>query len=243
MNASVLNFAKTEIRFQLRNLYLKLFHVRLCVEFSSGNRTPAKPGIYFKQLSNSTSTITQFTSPPAPLRPSAEREKFSFCFPIKAKGQETDLDKKKNEGSKNKDEEGKEKGEKLEGNENSRIPVSGNHSSVIKSPVNTDDHTSPKDSETLDTAQTPLASNSVSSDTQPRLSPDKQSERESASEKSLPAKKEEQRRSPSPTRKPRPPPLFIPRAVVQGKHTPQPAGKTVLGHNLQSGHTASLPTL
>ena len=166
--------------------------------------TPVKSGIYFHRTPSTTSTMTKPSTPPTtkatPLASPSQRAKFTFTIPMKNKGLNTDQSKPKSEAGKL-------------GEKEVSSPSTENAHSDPKSPI----ASSVKKAETVAKSET----------TEKEAKPDG-SEKEKLKEplvESFPLKKEEKERSGSPSKKPRPPPLFIPRPVAQGKGTPVSASK------------------
>ena len=177
--------------------------------------TPVKSGIYFHRTPSSTSTATKPSTTPTtqqtpsvPLASPSQRAKFTFTIPTKNKGPKTDLSKAKVESK-----ELREKDVKTEDRDKLSSPVTENARSELKSPITS----SVKNPET----------GTESGTTQRAAKPDT-SQKEKPNEptiESFPLKKEEKEKSVLPSKKPRPPPLFIPRPVVQGKGTPMSASR------------------
>lgn len=98
-----------------------------------------------------------------------------------------------------------------------------NTSSEIKSPIASSD----KRAETVAQSEASKSSaklDSSSVNAKSHISASHKEKTKTSSEEGFPLKKEEKEKVVSP-KKPRPPPLFIPRAVVQGKGTPSSARK------------------
>lgn len=177
--------------------------------------TSVKPGIYFNRTPASTSTMPKPSTTPstnhAPsvsLASSLQRPKFTFTIPVKSKGVKTDLNKAKTE-----EKELGEKSEKVAGKDKVGSPLTEATRSEVKSPITSSE-------KKLETVTESEASQNVTA--KPDVS---NKDKIKDSSENVPLRKEGKEGSVSPSRKPRPPPLFIPRVVVQGKGTPSSAGK------------------
>jgi len=147
-------------------------------------------------------------APSVPLASSSQRPKFTFTIPVKSKGVKTDLNKAKTE-----ERELGEKREKIAGKDKVGSVLTEATRSEIKSPITSSE-------KKLETATETEAVQNVTA--KPDVS---NKEKIEDSSENVPLRKEGKERSDSPSKKPRPPPLFIPRAVAQGKGTPLSAGK------------------
>ena len=101
-----------------------------------------------------------------------------------------------------------------------------NAQSEVKSPIASSD----KRTETVTQSESSQSPAKIDGSTGDEKSHDSLNQKEKAkmsSEESVSSKKEEKGKIISSPKKPRPPPLFIPRAVVQGKGTPQSACKSL----------------
>ena len=154
------------------------------------------------------------TTPTAsvPLASPAQRPKFTFTIPIKNKGAKTDLNKAKME-----EKELGEKNEKISAKDKLSSPSTEKAHSELKSPITS----SEKKLETVVEPET--------TQTEAKLDDSHKEKVKEPSVESFPLKNQGKERAVSPSKKPRPPPLFIPRPLAQGKRTPLPAG------NLPSG--------
>lgn len=177
--------------------------------------TSVKPGIYFNRTPASTSTMPKPSTTPStnhapsvPLASSLQRPKFTFTIPVKSKGVKTDLNKAKTE-----EKELGEKSEKVAGKDKVGSPLTEATRSEVKSPITSSE-------KKLETVTESEASQNVTA--KPDVS---NKDKIKDSSENVPLRKEGKEGSVSPSRKPRPPPLFIPRVVVQGKGTPSSAGK------------------
>jgi len=155
----------------------------------------------------------------APLASPTQRPKFTFTIANKAanKGSKPDPSKAKQNG---------EKGENLGMQTKLGSSTDVNAPSEIKSPIASSD----KRTETVtqsESSQTPAKIDGSSVDDKSHESLSQKEKAKRSSEESVSSKKEEKGKVISSPKKPRPPPLFIPRAVVQGKGTPQSACKSL----------------
>ena len=185
--------------------------------------TPVKSGIHFHRNRPSTSTVTKTLSTPTtnpvpsvPLASPSQRPKFTFAISAANKGNKTDLSKAKQDVNKV-----AEKGENIGIRPKLSSSTNENAASEIKSPIASSDKRTVTQSES---SQSPakIVDSSVNEKSHVNFS-----QKEKALEGSTPSKKDEKGKVISSPKKPRPPPLFIPRAVVQGKGTPQSAGKSL----------------
>lgn len=124
---------------------------------------------------------------------------------MKNKGLNTDQSKTKLEAGKP-----GEKDEKSGAKDNLKSPSTESAHSDPKSPI----------ASSVQTSETVVKSET----TQPEAKPDEEKLKEPLIE-SFPLKKEGKEKTNSPSKKPRPPPLFIPRPLAQGKGTPLSASK------------------
>ena len=147
-------------------------------------------------------------APSVPLASSSQRPKFTFTIPVKSKGVKTDLDKAKTE-----EKELGEKSENIVGKDKVGSLLTGATRSEVKSPITSSEKKLEAATES-ETSQNVTAKPDVSN-----------KEKIKDSSENFPLRKEGKEGSVSPSKKPRPPPLFIPRAVAQGKGTPLSAGK------------------
>lgn len=147
-------------------------------------------------------------APSVPLASSSQRPKFTFTIPVKSKGVKTDLNKAKTE-----EKELGEKSEKVAGKDKVGSPLTEATRSEVKSPITSAE-------KKLGAATESEAAQNVTA------KPDVCNKEEiKDSSENVPLRKEGKEGSVSPSKKPRPPPLFIPRAVAQGKGTPLSTGK------------------
>ena len=186
--------------------------------------TPVKSGIQFHRNPPSTSTVTKpLTTPatnPAPSVPLAspfQRPKFTFTISAANKGNKADLSKAKQGGNKH-----GERSEDIAMRPKLSCSTDENAASEIKSPIASSD----KRRETVaesESSQYPakIDGSSVNANFSQK------EKTKTSTEESTPSKKEEKGKITSSPKKPRPPPLFIPRAVVQGKGTPQSGRKSL----------------
>ena len=175
---------------------------------------PVKSGIIFHRQPSSTSTVTKpsttptsIHAPSVPLASPSQRPKFTFTISAGTKANKTEPSKAKPEGK-----EHGEKDVKIGMKEKLSSSSIENASSEIKSPI----ASSGKISETFtkpDTIKSPSRLDSSSA------SGGQKEKAKENSEERFPLKKEGKDKVPSP-KKPRPPPLFIPRPLAQGKGTP-----------------------
>lgn len=147
-------------------------------------------------------------APSVPLASSSQRPKFTFTIPVKSKGVKTDLNK-----AKTVEKELEEKRETITGKDKVGSPLTEATRSEVKSPITSSGKKLEVATET-EAAQNVTAKPDVSN-----------KEKIKDSSENFPLKKEGKEGSVSPSKKPRPPPLFIPRVVAQGKGTPLSAGK------------------
>lgn len=147
-------------------------------------------------------------APTVPLASSSQRPKFTFTIPVKSKG---DLNKAKTE-----EKELGEKSENIVGKDKMGSLLTGATRSEVKSPITSSE-------KKLEEAAESEAVRNVTA--KPDVS---NREKIKDSSENVPLRKEGKERSDSPSKKPRPPPLFIPRVVAQGKGTPLSAGKLPL---------------
>ena len=186
--------------------------------------TPVKSGIQFHRNPPSTSTLTKpLTTPatnPAPSVPLAspfQRPKFTFTISAANKGNKADLSKAKQGGNKH-----GERSEDIAMRPKLSSSTDENAASEIKSPIASSD----KRRETV--AQSESSQYPAKIDGSSVNANFSQKEKtKTSTEESTPSKKEEKGKITSSPKKPRPPPLFIPRAVVQGKGTPQSGRKSL----------------
>ena len=188
--------------------------------------TPVKSGIHFHRNPPSTSTVTKplmtsTTNPAlsAPLASPSQRPKFTFTMPAANKGNKPDLSKAKQDGNKL-----GEKGENV--GMRAKLSSSTDAPSEIKSPIASSD----KRTETVtqsESSQPPAKIGSSSVNEKGHVSFNQKEKTKMSSEESVLSKKEEKGKVNSSPNKPRPPPLFIPRAVVQGKATTQSTRKSL----------------
>ena len=186
--------------------------------------TPVKSGIHFHRTPLSTSTVTKplttsttNPAPSVPLASASQRPKFTFTIPAANKGNKPDMSKAKQDGNK--------LGEK---GENIGMPAKSSSStdapSEIKSPIASSD----KRTETVtqsEGSQLPAKIDGSSGNEKGHINLNQKEKTKMSSEESVSSKKEEKGKAISSPKKPRPPPLFIPRAVVHGKATPQSTRK------------------
>lgn len=162
-------------------------------------------------------------APSVPLASPSQRPKFTFTISAANKGNKPDLSKAKQDGNKL-----GEKGEsigmraKLSSSTDEKAP------SEIKSPIAPSD----KRAETVaqsESSQSPAKIYGSSVNEKGHVDFSQKEKTKISSEQSFPLKKEEKEKVISSPKKPRPrpPPLFIPRAVVQGKGTPQSTGESL----------------
>ncbi|KAM7447912.1 Ubiquitin carboxyl-terminal hydrolase 42 [Porites harrisoni] len=177
--------------------------------------TSVKPGIYFNRTPASTSTMPKPSTTPStnhapsvPLASSSQRPKFTFTIPVKSKGVKTDLNKAKTE-----EKELGEKSENIVGKDKVGSLLTGATRSEVKSPITSSEKKLEEAAE-LEAVRNVTAKPDVSN-----------REKIKDSSENVPLRKEGKERSDSPSNKPRPPPLFIPRVVAQGKGTPLSAAK------------------
>ncbi|KAL9955427.1 hypothetical protein ACROYT_G036754 [Oculina patagonica] len=185
--------------------------------------TSVKSGIVFHRNPSSTSTITKPSTTPTsnhapsvPLVSPSQRPKFTFTIAATNKGNKTDFSKAKHEGK-----ELGQKGESIGMRAKVSSSTDENASSEIKSPIASSD----KRAETVaqsEASKSPAKPDSSLANAKGHASASHKDKTKTSSEESFPLKKEEKEKVVSP-KKPRPPPLFIPRAVVQGKGTPSSA--------------------
>lgn len=149
--------------------------------------------------------------PSVPLASSSQRPKFTFTIPVKSKGVKTDLNKAKTE-----EKELGEKSENIVGKDKVGSLLTGATRSEVKSPITSSEKKLEEATES-EAVQNVTAKPDVSN-----------REKIKDSSENVPLRKEGKERSDSPSKKPRPPPLFIPRVVAQGKGTPLSAGKLPL---------------
>lgn len=178
--------------------------------------TPVKSGIIFHRQSSSTSTVTKPSTTPtsnhapsAPLAPPSQRPKFAFTISPGNKGNKTEPIAAKREE--------KDKDEKMGMKEKLKSPSSESVSSEIKSPISS----LGKISETFsnpDTSKTLSKSDSSPVEGKEQASGGQKDKNKETSDEGLTLRKENKGKKLSP-KKPRPPPLFIPRPVIQGKGT------------------------
>ena len=147
-------------------------------------------------------------APSVPLASSSQRPKFTFTIPVKSKGVKTDLNKAKTE-----EKELGEKSENIVGKDKVGSLLTGATRSEVKSPITSSE-------KKLEAVTESEASQNVTA--KPDVS---NKEKIKDSSENVPLRKEGKEGSVSPSKKPRPPPLFIPRAVAQGKGTPLSGGK------------------
>ncbi|XP_068717808.1 ubiquitin carboxyl-terminal hydrolase 36-like [Montipora capricornis] len=201
--------------------------------------TPVKPGIYFRRTPSTTSTVTKPSTsstakqtPTVPLVSPSQRSKFSFTIPLKSKGvtSKTDLNKTKTDVDKTKAEE-REPGEKdIKGKVDDELAKASTENASQadpKSPITSSEKnlgTGPGS----ESAQTSAKEDDVCQ---------VQKLKEPLAE-SVPLKKEEKEKADSPPKKPRPPPLFIPRPVAQGKGTPVAATRATTPWKVTAKTTA-----
>ena len=201
--------------------------------------TPVKSGIHFHRNPPSTSTMTKplttsttNPAPSVPLASASQRSKFTFTIPAANKGNKPDMTKLKQDGNK--------LGEKSENiGMRAKLSSSTDAPSEIKSPIASSD----KRTETVtrsDSLQPPAKIDGSSVNEKGHVNFNHKEKMKMSSEESVSSKKEEKGKVVSSPKKPRPPPLFIPRAVVQGKATPQSTRKLLQVSTYLAFHT-SLP--
>lgn len=175
--------------------------------------TPVKSAIHFHRNPSSTSTVTKPSTTPTPtsnhapsvpLASPSQRPKFTFTISPANKVNKTDPSKAKHEG-------------KVAGEKDESIGLRGESSSStdegapseIKSPIASSDKRSEAVAKS-ETAQAP-----AKPDAKDQVSGGQKEKTKGSSDEIFPLKKEEKEKVVSP-KKPRPPPLFIPRPVAQG---------------------------
>lgn len=171
-----------------------------------------------------TKPLTTPTTNPAqtaPLASQSQRSKFTFTISNKAlnKGNKPDLSKTKQDRNKL-----GEKDENIGMQAKLSSSTDVNAPSEIKSPIASSD----KRTDTVtqsESSQSPAKIDGSSVNEKCHFS--QKEKTKMSSEESTPSKKEEKGKVISSSKKPRPPPLFIPRAVVQGKGTPQSTRKSL----------------
>ena len=180
--------------------------------------TPVKSGIHFHRNPPSTSTVTKplttsttNPAPSAPLASPSQRPKFTFTIPAVNKGNKPDMSKAKQDGNKL-----GEKGENV--GMRAKLSSSTDVPSEIKCPIASSD----KRTETVThsgSSVPPAKIDDSSVNEKGHVSFNQKEKMKMSFEESVSSKKEEKGKVNSSPKKPRPPPLFIPRAVVQGKAT------------------------
>lgn len=190
--------------------------------------TPVKSGIQFHRNPPSTSTVTKpLTTPttnPAPSVPLAspfQRPKFTFTISAANKGNKADLSKAKQGGNKH-----GERSEDIGMRPKLSSSTDENAASEIKSPIASSDKRRESVAQS-ESSQYPAKIDGSSVNEKSHVNFSQKEKTKTSSEESTPSKKEEKGKISSSPKKPRPPPLFIPRAVVQGKGTPQSARKSL----------------
>lgn len=190
--------------------------------------TPVKSGIHFHRNPPSTSTVTKplttSTTNPAssvPLASPSQRSKFTFTIPAVNKGNKPDMSKAKQDRNKL-----GEKGENV--GMRAKLSSSTEAPSEIKSPIASSDRRTETVTQS-ESSQPPAKSEGSSVDEKGHVNFNQKEKTKMSSEESVSSKKEEKGKvtSISSPKKPRPPLLFIPRAVVQGKATPQSTRKSL----------------
>ena len=195
--------------------------------------TPVKSGITFHRQSSSTSTVTKPSATPTsnhapsvPLAPPSQRPKFTFNISPGNKGNKTESSTAKHEG--------KEKYDKNGLKEKFINPSTDSLSSETKSPISS----LGKFSETLskpDTSKSPGKSDGSSVEVKGQALGGQKDKIKETSDEGLPLRKENKEKKLSP-KKPRPPPLFIPRPLVQGKGMPSHTRKLYLFVSCSQGN-------
>lgn len=195
--------------------------------------TPVKSGITFHRQSSSTSTVTKPSATPTsnhapsvPLAPPSQRPKFTFNISPGNKGNKTESSTAKHEG--------KEKYDKNGLKEKFINPSTESLSSETKSPISS----LGKFSETLskpDTSKSPGKSDGSSVEVKGQALGGQEDKIKETSDEGLPLRKENKEKKLSP-KKPRPPPLFIPRPLVQGKGMPSHTRKLHLFVSCSQGN-------